>query len=344
MIHRTMGKSNNIETRYLRQEEFASWDELVALSEDGTIFQTSTWLQAFAKWQNLTFRIAGCFKGDQLTGGMAFTCKKKFGWIRVMQIPYKTSFYGPVLAMTETKYISKRESHHQGIIDALVGFLLSENKLFSAILPPSYQDVRPFQWRGFTTGIHYTYLARLGSDMDLLSMYDPSLRRQIKKGEQQEHVLLMENSPEQILQAFALEQLSFQRQKLDLDYASGEEFVTFILSLTEEGSAQTYVMEYQGKAIAAQVVVLDQAKKRAYYWLAGADEGYLSTGLNQLLLHKILVDLAERGYETFDFVGAGTESIARYKSSFNFPLVPFFSVTKELGAAKLGMWIKNLIR
>jgi len=117
MIHRTMGKSNHIETRYLSQEEFARWDQLVALSEDGTIFQTSAWLQAFAKWQNLTFRIAGCFKGDQLTGGMAFTCKKKFGWIRVMQIPYKTSFYGPVLAKTETKYISKKESHHQGIIE-----------------------------------------------------------------------------------------------------------------------------------------------------------------------------------------------------------------------------------
>ena len=344
MTLRTMGKSNNIETRYLRQEEFARWDELVALSEDGTIFQTSTWLLAFAKWQHLKFRIAGCFKGDQLTGGMAFTCKKKFGWIRVMQIPYKTSFYGPVLAKTETKYISKRESHHQAIIDALVSFLLSENKLFSAILPPSYEDVRPFQWRGFQAGIHYTYLARLSSETDLLSMYDPPLRRQIKKGEQEEHALLMENSPERILQAYTLEQLSFQRQKLDLNYALSDDFVSFILSLAEKGSAQTYVMEYQGKAIAAQVVILDQAKKRAYYWLAGADEEYLSTGLNQLLLHKILIDLAEKGFETFDFVGAGTESIARYKASFNFPLVPFYSVTKELGAARLGMLIKNLIR
>jgi len=344
MTNHTMGKSNNIETRYLRQEEYARWDELVALSEDGTIFQTSAWMQTFAKWQNLKFRIAGCFKGDQLTGGMAFTCKKKFGWIRVMQIPYKTSFYGPVLARTETRYISKRESHHQGIIDPLLSFLLSENKLFSAILPPAYQDVRPFQWRGFHSGIHYTYLARLDSETDLLSMYDPSLRRQIKKGEHQEHALMAENSPERILQAHALEQLSFRRQHLDLNYASGEDFVSFILSLTEKGAAQTYVMEHQGKAIAAQIVILDKAKKRAYYWLAGADEAYLSTGLNQLLLHKILMDLSEKGYETFDFVGAGTESIARYKASFNFPLVPFYSVSKELGAAKLGMMIKNLIR
>ena len=68
--------------------------------------------------------------------------------------------------------------------------------MFSVMLPPSYEDVRPFQWKGFQTGIHYTYLAKLGSETDLLSMYDPSLRRQIKKGEQQEHAFLMENSPE----------------------------------------------------------------------------------------------------------------------------------------------------
>ena len=80
-------------------------------------------------------------------------------------------------------------------------------------------------------------------------------------------------------------------------------------------------------------MILDQATGTAYYWHAGADKDFLNTGLNQLLVLK-----------SFDFVGADTESIARYKSTYNFPLVPMYSVSKSRSIARLGMAIKNLIQ
>ncbi len=339
-----MATSNNINTRYLEKDEYDLWDSFVDKSRDGTIFHKTIWLKTFAEWQHLKFNIACCFKGKELTGGMAVTWKKKYGIIPVMQLPLKTLFFGPVITFSETKYLSRNESQLHATLNSLLDFLSSEFSLLHIQFPPSFTDVRTFLWRGFATRINYTYLTAIQQHEDLLSVYDPPVRRQIKKGGEQDHTLHTDNSREFIVHAWELEQKSFERQQLDLKYASREDFVSFIELLAEQGSAQTYTITVEDRAIASQVILLDNAKKTAYYWLAGADKAYLSTGLNQLLLHKILTNLQDRGYQTFDFVGAGTETIARYKSTFNFPLVPMYSVSKAMGLARLGMIVKKFIQ
>jgi hypothetical protein len=338
-----MASSTNIETRYLQEEEYPLWDAFVDQSPEGTIYHKTIWLKSFAQWQHLELRVAGCYKGKELTGGMAFTCKKKFGLIKVMQIPFKTPFFGPDLSDTETKYRSKIESKRHTTLNALTDFLMSEIGMFTAVFAPSVEDIRPFIWKGFETRVHYTYITKLDKETDLLSQYDPPVRRQIKKGEQYPHTFHKENSREDILGAQKLEQQSFERQKLDLKYAVGDSFVEFIQSLLDEDSAQVYTIKTDGKAAASQLVILDQAKKMAYYWLAGVEPEFMSTGLNQLLLHLVLLDLQEQGFEGFDFVGAGTETIARYKATYNFPLVPVHTVNKATGAAKIGLMIKRYV-
>jgi Acetyltransferase (GNAT) domain len=338
-----MASSNNIETRYLQEEEYPLWDAFVDQSPEGTIYHKTIWLKAFAQWQNLELKVAACYKGKELTGGMAFTCKKKFGLIKVMQIPFKTPFYGPVLSDTETKYRSKIESKRHSTLNALTDFLMSDIGMFTAVFAPSVEDVRPFIWKGFETRVHYTYISKLDKETDLLVQYDPPVRRQIKKGEQYPHSFHKENAREDILRAQKLEQQSFERQNLDLKYAMGDSFVTFIQSLLEEDSVQVYTIKTEGRAAASLLVILDQAKKMAYYWLAGADPEFLSTGLNQLLLHLVLEDLKEQGFKGFDFVGAGTETIARYKATYNFPLVPVQTVNKARGIARLALIIKKYL-
>ena len=220
--------------------------------------------------------------------------------------------------------------------------MMSGYSLFHAHFPPAFTDVRPYIWNGFATNLHYTYITRLAKGTDLSASYDPQVRRQIKKGEQLKHSFLAEDSRDLIISAWELEQKSYQRQRLDMRYAPKESFASFIGSLAGREAAKTYTVIFQDRAVASQIVILDQAKSTAYYWLAGADRDYLSTGLNQLLLHGVLVNLQELGYQSFDFVGAGTESIAKYKSTYNFPLVPMFSVSKAKGLASAGLMLKKL--
>ena len=91
-------------------------------------------------------------------------------------------------------------------------------------------------------------------------------------------------------------------------------------------------------------MILDQATGTTYYWHAGADKDFLNTGLNQLLILKILEKYNVSDMKGFDFVGADTESIARYKSTFNLPLTSMYSVTKTRGLAKMGMQIKDFLK
>ncbi len=70
----------------------------------------------------------------------------------------------------------------------------------------------------------------------------------------------------------------------------------------------------------------------------------MSTGLNQLLILKVLEYYQQTELNRFDFVGADTESIARFKSTFNLPLVPLYSVSKSRGAVRLGLQLKKYLK
>ena len=63
-------------------------------------------------------------------------------------------------------------------------------------------------------------------------------------------------------------------------------------------------------------------------WLAGTDRDHVNYGVNQLLYANSLSDVAESGTKYFDNCGANIESVARAKSAWGFPLVPYI-VTRD---------------
>lgn len=339
-----MRADNNIYTRYLQVAEYTLWDRFVDDSIEGTIFHKSVWLKSISTWQNLNFSIAACFKGGELIGGMAFTWKKKFGRIPVIQLPFKTLFFGPVIAQSKAKHQSKSESHQQAVVQSLTGFLMSEYQMFYAKFPPSVIDIRNYSWNGFQTGIHYTYLADLNPENDILSSFDHSVRKQINKGEKLNYIFHADNHENFISLAWELEQKSFNRQDFKLVYASKAAFMTFVSELIDMELAQVYSLYLENTPVASRIVLLDHPKSKVYDWLSGADKEHLSTGLNQLLMYRVLKELQKSDLSFFDFGGAGTSSIARYKSTYNFPLVPMYSVSKSRSIARLGMAIKNFIQ
>lgn len=337
-----MGAVSQIETRYLLADEYPLWDSFVDESTDGTIFHKSDWLEPISSWQNLNFSIIACFKGGRITGGMAFTWKKKFGRIPVIQMPLKTPVFGPVISRSKAQYQSKAESHTQEVVKALTGFIMSEFQMFHAQFPPSVKDIRHYEWDGFKTGIHYTYTAELNPDTDIRASFDHAVRKQIKKAELSDYNFHAENLEKYISVAWELEQLSFNRQDFDMVYATRENFSSFISGLMEKELVQIYTICLEETPVASRIVILDHPKGKVYDWLAGADQNHLSTGLNQQLMYLVLVELQKSEFKLFDFGGAGTSSIARYKSSYNFPIVPMYSASKERGVAQLGSLLKKL--
>jgi len=335
--------SSDLKTRYLSEEEYDLWDQFVDSSSFGTIFQKSVWLNNISKWQNLKFSIAGCFKGQDLIGGMAFTWERKYSMIPIIHLPVKTPFFGIVLPHSEKKYNSKIESQFHSIIYALISLILPEFKLFYSILSPENIDIRPYIWLGFNTKVHYSYRFELNKETDLISSFDYSIRKQINKGKQINHDFYTNCSEDFIGIAWKLEQKSFDRQKFKFKYSQLNDFKHFIGKLIQQDSVKIYTITHQGKPIASRILILDRSKRIAYDWLAGIDKNYLQTGLNQSLMLYSLEDLINSDFKTFDFGGAGTKSIAKYKSKYNFKLVPYYSVSKSKGFTRIGLKLKDLL-
>ena len=245
-----MASTNNIDIRYLKTDEFDLWDQFVDGCAYGTIFHKSLWLQPIARFQDLSFSIAACFKGGKLMGGMAFTWKKKYGMIPVIQMPLKTPFFGPVISYSDTKYRSKIESQVQSTTTALTGFLMARYQLFHAQFPPSFTDVRPYAWIGFNTRTHYTYIAEIHKDSELLEDFEPDIRRRIKKALELDHELLIDSSTENISYAWDLEQLSFDRQKFSISSFGKEDLISLVRTLEEKDSAEVFTMIHTGTPVA----------------------------------------------------------------------------------------------
>lgn len=339
-----MGAASNIETRYLQAEEYPLWNNFVDASKDGTIFHKTEWLEPISAWQKLNFSIAACFKGGKIIGGMAFTWKKKFGRIPIIQMPLKTPVFGPVISFTDTKYKSKIERQVQSTVKELTAFLLSDYQFFHAQFPSSVSDIRPYVWAGFTPTVHYTYRVLFNKDFDLSSMVESDINRRIKKASELTFTHSEDNSEQYIGKAWDLEQKSFQRQNFHQKSMHRSSFVELVLKLVKENVAQVYTIDHDEKSVASIIMIQDVVKKAAYYWMAGADKDYLPTGLNQLLMNHVIQKYQEADFESFDLVGADTETIARYKSTLNFPLEPQYSIQKSGKLMQLALSLKSILK
>jgi len=338
-----MASANKIETRYLKEEEYPLWDAFVDQSVEGSLFQKSIWLLSVAGFQDLNFDIVACYKGGKIVGGLAFTWKKKFGLFPIIQIPLKTPFFGPVFVSSNTRYRSKVESQLHTVMNALNDFILPRFQHFVASFPPAMSDIRPYSWNGFETRVRYTYVGDLASEVPLQENFESDIRRRIKKARELDHEVISSNSETCISHAWELEQQSFRRHHFQQFGFAKPEFQSFIETLSEAGLSRVFTMMHEGAPIASVVTMHEKSRGIAYYWQAGASKDHLSTGLTQLLIQEILDYYRSQGYSRFDLMGADTDTIARYKSTFNFPLVPMYSVSKSRGITKFGLQIKEFI-
>ena len=76
----------------------------------------------------------------------------------------------------------------------------------------------------------------------------------------------------------------------------------------------------ESQAAEAGLIVLHDANS-AYYWIAGSKPGPAMT----VLIGNVLTELKQAKFNTFDFVGANTPSIAEFKRRFGPVLTPYIA-------------------
>jgi len=321
--------SDNYSIRYLNENEFNLWDDFVEECESGSLFNKTYWLRDIYRSKKATLRIVGCFdKNNDLIAGFAFGHKRKFNIFPIIIPPSLTPINNIVFKERDTRFNSKRESYYFRVFSQIIEFLEKYYKIISFTFPINFVDVRPFLWKNYREEIRYTYFSDI-SDLDnVFSNFDSDIIRRIKKTKELSFQIDTGKDITNIETFYTLQELSFRKQHHHFQLTR-EQFIDFLKVLTSKEKAKVYTIHLDQKPVASHVILFD--KNIAYYWLAGSDPLYLKTGINQLLLWEAIKDIRKTGIKCFDFVGANTSTIAKYKGTYNFKLYPYFNLYKENG-------------
>lgn len=329
--------------RYLKEEEHEAWDAFVDHSEYGTIFHKSYWNNAiFALDPQVSFQVVACFKEDRIIAGLSTGSMKKFGFIRTMVPPYASPFYGILFKERDTDMLSKLESYRYEVLDELLAFIEKEFQIIRLSLLPGFEDIRSFNLRSYTSEEKYTYLVDTSNPDLLFEKFLPALRRQIKKGEKLDYQIRELSGSGEMSIVYDLIETSYSRQRHSFRFGR-QQFYDFMEQPELGKHLKVYSIWQEDKPVAAIVLLVDRST--AYYWLAGVDPQFSNTGLNQVLMWQLLKKMPELGITSFDFMGANTPSIAKYKSGYNFMLVSYHQLSRESGrGARQLMSVKRIIK
>jgi hypothetical protein len=122
--------------------DFPLWDKFIKESPQGTLFSSTTWCYLFMD----KFRIFGCYKGNELQGGLiGFHTDKGF-------------FSGgyPVTQFQGICFKQGMENNY-GITEALLTTIPDNATVINSYYAP---DIRPFLWEGWKPLVRYTYLIK----------------------------------------------------------------------------------------------------------------------------------------------------------------------------------------
>lgn len=311
--------------KYLTESEYASWDSFIDECIHGNIFNKSFYLKTLADLLNIQFSILVILnKDNDIVGGFAHCHNRKIGF-NYTYIPPLVPFYSLVVKERNTKYASKKERFNKEIIHKIIEELSKVYVYLDFRFPPSFKDIRPLTFNDFLSKVAYTYITNISDPGKLFNHFDQDVKRRIKKTQETNHQFVKDNSEQTAKTFFNLQQKSYTRQNL-IFKLNQTQFIKYANELRHHDCINIYTIYYENVPITSCFVILENRK--SYYLLSGTDIKYSKFGFNQLLIWETIKDLSKNGIEYFDFIGGNNESIAQYKSGFNFQLQPLYQTKK----------------
>lgn len=306
--------------RLLQPEEYAAWDKLQELSSQGSLYSKTIWLEAIAKAYKLKYCVYGCYKKNQLVGGVGLFYIEKWKK-KVAFSPPLTPYTGMVIS-EETGKNAKILSRNMRVAEQLIPVLEKDFDYIKLVHHWGLKDIRPFTWGGWASSVHYSYLIPLANLDGLYASLDKRDRKPIKTAESMGFTCRRDTDYEDFHRLFAL---TFIKQNMPVP-VSRETFLQLVMALSSQQACRLYLVKnIENKNIAGMVVLTDSSG--AHAWLGGTDPDYLNSGATPFLFWHIFRDLASE-YPVFDLDGANIKTIARFKKNMGGILVPYYTTTK----------------
>lgn len=231
--------------------------------------------------------------------------EKTRGPFTATALPPLAPVWRPLLAAP----LAEAETHARtSPLDRLLARLA--DSVDQATLALGDDDLRPYAWAGWSVTPRSTYHLDLGAEIE--AGFSSGTRRAVRK-EAAAFDLVEDGAL--AAEAVGLMIGSYRRQGSDLGLDEGA-VARLAAAFVEAGLARVVAAQRGGTTEAAIVVAHDG--RTAHYWIAGSTPGPAMT----VLVAHTLRQLAADGFETFDFCGANTPSIAEFKRRFGPTLAP----------------------
>ena len=261
-------------------------------------------------------------KGGEVTAGLPFLLKKRFG-IRAMGQPPLTQFLGPWVRRTEGKGANHLEQQKKMMY--CLDEQLPAYDIYSQSWSPTVTNWLPFYWRGYRQTTRYTYILNDLTNLETVWRGMASkIRTDIRKAENRNAIQLKdEPSIEDFLD---LNELTFRRQGLAVPYSRALVRAIDKSSKSRSQSKIFMAVDPEGRQHAAIYVVWDN--ETAYYLMGGGDPGLRSSGATSFCIWEA-IKFASSFLKRFDFEGSMMEPVERFVRAFGGEQTPYFHIRRE---------------
>lgn len=316
-----------LEVRPAAEAELDRWDDTVERSEHATAFHRLAALRLQAYHAGAEFHPLIGLKGDEVVGLFpVFELHKgpfsgAFSPPPYLWVPYG----GPVLVtpagMKRRKVDRQNREFVTGCLDWLDDHGLASYYQFK--MPPGYEDLRPFDRNHTSLRPSYTYTVDLDRDREtVLASFSRDARTNIDAVEASDYTVSVGDGADI---DWILDRLQDRYSAQGITFPDISAFVRELHQQLPNGTVRPYVCARGSERLGGLIVIGSGAT--TYRWLGGMKpDDDADIAVNDALDWAVMCDAMDRGMATYDMVGAGVQSINRYKSKFNPSLSEFYVV------------------
>lgn len=326
---------DDLNVRYLNEEEFDKWDNFVEQSPQGTLFSKTQWLIAVCG----EFKILVVEENNQFIGGIALP----FTYGKLYRDPKLTPQLGILLPKpsSKAKYSTVLSKETKIIVSLLEK--LPQYRQFDYNFSYNFTNFLPFIWEGYNTSVRYTYVIDDLTDLDEIhSNFQYDVKYEINKAMKNNIKVVSDLSIEQF---YEINRKTFKRQGMEMPYS-----LEFLKNLDDKLKVKNcrkilFGIDDNNNILAATYIVYDS--KCAYYLIGGSDPQYRNSGVQTLLLWES-IKFASGVSRKFDFEGSSVKNIEKYFRKFGGQQKIIHNVNKSDFITALAYKIlkknKNIIR
>lgn len=338
-----------VTTRYLAEDEYPAWAELVAGSPDGGIYSLPAYLDALCGATGGSYGVLAAERDGRLVGGIAlYRQKSAFGtWVSPRLLLY---YNGIVLAPHAAKSSSQRTEWRLKTLTELERALAGLPHARLRIKTRStLTDLRPFASRGWALWPTWSYVVDIADLSVAWSRLHKDQRRLVKRCRERGLHLTLDDD----FDAFYRLHLENHQRKGAPVYLLRVAFRRFVETLQGNGLARLYHARLPDGRVAASQLVLTGPHPVTHTVCAAADGELLKLGASAFLRWSVFEDLAGAGYQANDLTDAELNPVTRFKSQLGGELVLSLEVSRpdhvafrvgQFGASFPGRVKRRLLR